>query len=703
MVETEAQMMNGFPPVLRRSVPLIARAHALLLASARAPAFGKRPSKPDSFALAVTFLLLSSAVATPAAAQYTVLCNFDGVHGATPRGPVVVFGNPGDQVSGTTVTGGTSGDGTFFDCFPGGGMLGARSFNGLLGNAPWGGDAFIADGIIGSTVFGGANGLGNVWFFEGTAQILFSEHDFDGTDGANPSSPLLTPDGVNSAMAYGTTSEAGPGGGGTVFAIPTNTGTSPVTTLHSFTGPDGSQPYGGLVRASDGLLYGTTSTGGANGKGTIYKLDTSGNNFMVIHDFAISDGSFSNASLIQGTDGFLYGTAAYDGPDGSGTIFKTDASGNNFTVLHAFNGSDGAYPFAPVVEGADGLLYGTTNSGGAHSFGNIYRLDTSGGHFVVLHDFAGADGATPYAGLTPDPDGNLFGTASAGGTNAAGGPSDLGVVFEFIPGAWPHILRLAPTSGPVLVQPGDPVQLTGTNFPPSAQLSIGGSEANGVTVVNDRQIDANTPPSLAPGSLNDVVVTDPATGAAGTLPRGWFADFLDVDQSNTFHPYVETIVRHSITVGCGAGDYCPGNAVTRAQMAVFLLKAEHGSGYFPPACAGIFGDVPCPSPYANWIEELSAEGITAGCGGGNYCPAFSVTRAQMAVFLLKTEHGSSYTPPACTGVFTDVPCPSPFAGWIEQLHAEGITGGCGNGNYCPANAVTRGQMAVFLVKTFNLQ
>ena len=74
----------------------------------------------------------------------------------------------------------------------------------------------------------------------------------------------------------------------------------------------------------------------------------------------------------------------------------------------------------------------------------------------------------------------------------------------------------------------------------------------------------------------------------------------------------------------------------------------------------------------------------------------------MAVFLLKTEHGSSYAPPACTGIFGDVACPSPFANWIERLAAEGVTGGCGGGNYCPANPNTRGQMAVFLAKTFGL-
>jgi len=180
-------------------------------------------------------------------------------------------------------------------------------------------------------------------------------------------------------------------------------------------------------------------------------------------------------------------------------------------------------------------------------------------------------------------------------------------------------------------------------------------------------------------------------------------DFLDVPESNAFREFVNSVARNGITAGCGGGNYCPLSPVTRAQMAVFLLKAEHGSGYTPPTCAGLFADVPCPSQFADWIERLAAEGITGGCGGSNYCPDNPVTRAQVAVFLLKAEHGNAYAPPTCTGAFGDVICPSQFANWIEQLAAEGITGGCGGGNYCPNNPNTRGQMAVFLTKTFSLE
>jgi len=180
--------------------------------------------------------------------------------------------------------------------------------------------------------------------------------------------------------------------------------------------------------------------------------------------------------------------------------------------------------------------------------------------------------------------------------------------------------------------------------------------------------------------------------------------FNDVPYSYWANSFVERLYNAGITGGCGTGIYCPDSTVTRAQMAVFLLKGMHGSSYTPPA-VGVstgFTDVPVGYWAAAWIKQLAAEGITGGCGTGIYCPDATVTRAQMAVFLLKAKHGFSYSPPAATGVFTDVPVGYWAAAWIEQLASEGITSGCGTGTYCPDSSATRAQMAVFLVKTFNL-
>jgi hypothetical protein len=148
--------------------------------------------------------------------------------------------------------------------------------------------------------------------------------------------------------------------------------------------------------------------------------------------------------------------------------------------------------------------------------------------------------------------------------------------------------------------------------------------------------------------------------------------------------------------------YCPESRVNRAQMAVFLERVMRGASYVPPPASGLaFTDVSVNHWASAWIEQLVADQITAGCGAGMYCPESFVTRAQMAIFLLRAEHGWSYSPPAATGLaFNDVPVSYWAAAWIEQLAQEGITGGCAANYYCPESPVTRAQMAVFLVRMF---
>ncbi|MGH9379901.1 MAG: S-layer homology domain-containing protein [Thermoanaerobaculia bacterium] len=199
------------------------------------------------------------------------------------------------------------------------------------------------------------------------------------------------------------------------------------------------------------------------------------------------------------------------------------------------------------------------------------------------------------------------------------------------------------------------------------------------------------------------VSPDEAHAKTWTLHVG--DSFSDVPRTSLFYRWIETLLHRGVTGGCAAATYCPAAASTRGQMSVFLLKALEGAAYTPPACVEgeeMFADVPASSPFCNWIEELAGRGVTAGCGDGDYCPGSPVNRDQMAVFLLKTLESPGYAPPACAGVFADVPCPSLFANWIEDLVARGITAGCGGGNYCPSNPVSRDQMAVFLSRTFCL-
>jgi hypothetical protein len=184
--------------------------------------------------------------------------------------------------------------------------------------------------------------------------------------------------------------------------------------------------------------------------------------------------------------------------------------------------------------------------------------------------------------------------------------------------------------------------------------------------------------------------------------------FSDVAPSFWAFEFIETVYANGITSGCATSPlrYCPADTVTRDQMAVFLLRGKHGSAYTPPAATGIFADVPAGHWARAWIEQLYNESITTGCATSplKYCPSDAVTRDQMAVFLLRAEHGSAYTPPAAMGIFSDVPAGHWARAWIEQLYNEGVTTGCATSplRYCPSDSVTRDQMAVFLTRTFGL-
>ena len=190
----------------------------------------------------------------------------------------------------------------------------------------------------------------------------------------------------------------------------------------------------------------------------------------------------------------------------------------------------------------------------------------------------------------------------------------------------------------------------------------------------------------------------------------WLAPytFQDVPPAHWAWSYVEALFTGGLTTGCDAApNFCVGALVSRAEMAVFLVRAIHGPSFAPPAPTGVFADVPTSFWAAGFIEQLYADGVTTGCAANplRYCPSDSVTRTEMSLFLLRAKHGSNYTPPPATGtVFADVPASYFAAPWIEQLYAEGITTGCAANplRYCPGDTVGRDQMAAFLARTFSL-
>jgi len=242
-----------------------------------------------------------------------------------------------------------------------------------------------------------------------SAQSFTTLHSFESTDGAFPYAGLIQ---ATDGNFYGTTS----GGGaydyyGTVFKIaPVGT----LTTLHSFNGTDGSLPLR-LIQATNGNFYGTTEEGGTYGFGTVFKITPRGT-LTTLHSFDSSDGKFPVGGLSQATDGNFYGTTYEGGASGYGTIFKITPRGT-LTTLHSFDGyHDGALPWDRLIQATDGNFYGTTQTGGTYDHGTIFEI-TAGGTLTTLHSFDFVDGDQAHAGLIQSTDGNLYGTTYGGGAD----------------------------------------------------------------------------------------------------------------------------------------------------------------------------------------------------------------------------------------------------------------------------------------------
>ena len=216
---------------------------------------------------------------------------------------------------------------------------------------------------------------------------------------------------------YGTTSQGGANNAGTVFKISTN---GMLTSLYSFTGRnDGANPYG-LVQGTDGYFYGTTSQGGANNAGTVFKLSTNGT-LTTLYSFA-NDGGYlgGHSGLVQGTDGCFYGTTEAGGTNGVGSVFKITSNGA-LTSLYSFTGgNDGYLVVAGLVQGSDGYFYGTTEWGGTYDGGTIFKISRNG-TLTSLHSFTGGnEGLDPISALVEGNDGFFYGTTEGGGSNSRG-------------------------------------------------------------------------------------------------------------------------------------------------------------------------------------------------------------------------------------------------------------------------------------------
>jgi len=270
--------------------------------------------------------------------------------------------------------------------------------------------------------------------------------------------------------------------------------------------------------------------------------------------------------------------------------------------------------------------------------------------------------------------------------------------------AAPFTVATAPTAPEIQVDSPPAPGVAGTasvpNLPGTAYTwTIGGDTGAVITAGQGTPQITFLAPIPGTVTLDVVAYSAPGCGTASAqldVPL----DFFDVPSAHPFHADIVEIARAEITAGCGGGNYCPADAVTRAQMSVFLLKGEHGADWTPDFVGNYFLDVPPGSFAADWINYIAWQGITGGCGSNIFCPDNPVTRAQMAVFLLKTL--GNYYPPFVPQIFDDVP-PAAFAyDFINEIHNQGITGGCSlvPKLYCPDGLVNRGQMAVFIVRAF---
>ncbi len=266
-------------------------------------------------------------------------------------------------------------------------------------------------------------------------------HSFSGgADGQQPNAALVqAADGV----LYGTTYMGGTNNAGTIFKVnPDGSGNTPIYDFaNSPFNPFGLSYPSGLIQSREGSLYGTSGFGGTAGVGTVFRINTDGTEFTVLHSFDTSSGYEPTAALIQGRDGTLYGTTQFGGPAGSGTVFKLSTNGTDFAELYVFGQlpDDPRSPQAPLLEGMDGALYGTTSAGGisavggASGYGTVYRLNPDGSGEAVLHSFlpSGGDGIRPYGALVQTSDGVLYGTTQEGGNPPSG--IGFGTVFRLNP------------------------------------------------------------------------------------------------------------------------------------------------------------------------------------------------------------------------------------------------------------------------------
>ena len=274
--------------------------------------------------------------------------------------------------------------------------------------------------LYGSTLYGGSAGAGTLYRVERNGSDFVVLHNFSGFDGSRPIGGLAQDE---AGVLYGAAAGGGYGTNGVVFKINPDGSDFAVIKELAADGSEGREPAGGLVRASNGVLYGATFSGGAYDGGTIFSVNTDGTEFTVLRELGDSpaDARGPRCFLIEGSDGMLYGTTRYGGTEDAGTLFRITKFSFGYEVLKSFvPATEGQGPLAGVIEGRDGRLYGTLGEYGLGDAGAVYAINPDGTGFTILRSLVPSEGAGILAGVCQTSDGMLYVIASSEGANLKG-------------------------------------------------------------------------------------------------------------------------------------------------------------------------------------------------------------------------------------------------------------------------------------------
>jgi len=390
-------------------------------------------------------LILSVSSRQSVASEFQVLRYFTNDDGAHPFSEPVQ-GSDG-ALYGTTVTGNNDTDhDTIFKINPdGSGFTVLMDFDSSTTGANcWGGLWLASDNALyGTTFFGGTGGAGTVFKIEqdGTGFAVLKNFDSP-TTGGRSYARLTEVDKV----LFGTTYVGGNGNAGTLFKMNMD-GTGFTVLKHFDNSTTGGHPTAAVIAGRDGVLYGTALHGGSFLFGTIFRINPDGTSFAVLkHMNAATAGGYPQSRLLLGSDGALYGTASEGGSFDAGVVFTLHTDGSGFTVLKSFDYyPNGAYPYAGLIEGSDGKLFGTALRGGTYDWGTVFEMNPDGSGYRVLKRLQYATtGGVPYAGVTQLEDGALYGAAGYGWDDG------FGSLFRLLP---------TPNQGPTAVATADQTEV----------------------------------------------------------------------------------------------------------------------------------------------------------------------------------------------------------------------------------------------------